>query len=388
MDTSEHTLDDRAILCIDQIEQVEKFGDIGADVRLMLEHLRCDRDVPADSHAIDTERAQLQIPQPIGLELHDVSRKNCAEHDGVSPLALERRVRRMRCPGSGLGVVANAVVRAVVVACVHRGERRVVAVLGEAVLVHLEHVVCVHEVFVQELPVGVPHVDLAMHRHITGHVVTTDDVAQHRKPRTELGRIWMLRDEQEPLPLFEPQPSEVVIGCVESVAAAIHRAIHVRSTDQLPVEPVDPRVVWTRDARLTAATLQQRRATMNTHVVEDGDRFVVISNRDDRPMDTGLCRVAGRDLGGEVVALVGNVGGAADAHPLPGEDSAMLLGEHIGRRVRSGRQHACLLERQPSVRGQLSPDGLATDGHRSPRLPSREVSTRTRSSRRPPAGQR
>ena len=57
---------------------------------LIREHLRCDRDVPADSNAIDTERAQLQVPQPIRLQLHDMRREGRAKHDGASPVALER----------------------------------------------------------------------------------------------------------------------------------------------------------------------------------------------------------------------------------------------------------------------------------------------------------
>ena len=135
-------------------------------------------------------------------------RKGCAEHDGVPPLALERRVGGMRDARGGVGVVTDEVVGAVVVAGVHRGEQRVVAVLGEAVLVHLEHVVRVHEVLVEQLPVGVPHVDLAMHRHVAGHAVATDDLAQ-RCEREARGSSasGILRDEQESLPLLEPQRS-------------------------------------------------------------------------------------------------------------------------------------------------------------------------------------
>ena len=101
--------------------------------------------------------------------------------------------------------MTDQVVGAVVVSGVHRGERRVVAILGEAVLVHLEHVVRVHEVLVEQFPVGVPHIDLTMHRHIAGHAVATNDFGQRRKARTKYAGVGVLRDEQESLPLFEPQ---------------------------------------------------------------------------------------------------------------------------------------------------------------------------------------
>ena len=56
-------------------------------------------------------------------------------------------------------------VRPVVGAREHPGGGRVVTVLGEAGPVDLEHVVGVHEVLEQQLPVRGPHVDLLMVSH-------------------------------------------------------------------------------------------------------------------------------------------------------------------------------------------------------------------------------
>jgi hypothetical protein len=100
---------------------------------------------------------------------------------------------------------------------------------------------------------------------------------------------------------------------------------------------------------------------MSAHVVEDCDRSSVVANRDDRTMGTGLCRIVRGNLGGQVVALVGKVGGAADAHPLVREDSAMFFGEHVCRRICRRRQHARLLERQPGVLGEFTPHGFVTE---------------------------
>ena len=107
-----------------------------------------------------------------------MSREHCTEQERVPPLVSERRVRWMGNTRGGVGGVADEVIGVVVGAVVHRRQQRVVAVLGEAVLVHLEHVVRVHEVLVEQLPVGVPHIDLTMHRNVPGHAISAHDVRQ------------------------------------------------------------------------------------------------------------------------------------------------------------------------------------------------------------------
>ena len=119
MHAAKHALDDRSVLGVHEVQQVEELGDIGVGIGLIGEHLRRDRDVPPDSHPADSQRAQLQIPQPVGLQLHDMRRKGCAEHDRVPPLALERCVGGMGHARSGVGVVADEVVGAVVASVVH-----------------------------------------------------------------------------------------------------------------------------------------------------------------------------------------------------------------------------------------------------------------------------
>ena len=76
-----------------------------------------------------------------------------------------------------------------------------------------------------------------------------------------------------------------------ALPSAVDGAIHVRRADQLAVEAVDPRVVRARDARLVAASVEQRRAAVNAHVVEGAQSPVVIAQHDDRSVAAGLCRV-------------------------------------------------------------------------------------------------
>ncbi len=175
----------------------------------------------------------------------------------MAPCALEGGVGGMGDARCGVCIVPDEVVGEVVGARVHGGLQRVVAVLGEAVLVHLEHVVGVHEVLVQQLPVGVPHVDLAMHRHVAGHPVPTDDFGEAGQPRTESGCVGVLVDEEEALPLLQPKRGEVMVRRIERVAGCVGRAVHVRRADQLAIEAIDPRVVRARDSCFVAAAVEQ-----------------------------------------------------------------------------------------------------------------------------------
>ena len=55
-----------------------------------------------------------------------------------------------------------------------------------------------------------------MHGHIARHAVTADDISHAVRRRRRLG-VRILGDEDEALPLLEPQLREVVVGGVEFV---------------------------------------------------------------------------------------------------------------------------------------------------------------------------
>ena len=236
--------------------------------------------------------------------------------------------------GRCVGVVADEVVCEVIGAGGHRRFQRVVAVLGEAVLVHLEHVVSVHEVLVQQLPVGVPHIDLAMHRHVAGHAESTDDFGQAGQPWRQVGGVGILGDEEESLPLLESQrrrwwsagsnglPSMSTVRFMygaptnwpsrrytQAWYGQVIRGCHSRATAANPG-------ARTRCRRQTTA--RRRRAARRSTV------------------PIRVRGVGRRDLGGQVVTDARHVCGTPDARPLRGEDAAMLFGQHLVRCVAAG----------------------------------------------------
>src|SRR5256712_2033730 len=135
-------------------------------------------------------------------------------------------------------------------------------------------------------------------------------------------------DQQEPLTLGEGWGAERVIPLVE----AFHLA-HVGGADELALEGVGPGVVRTLDrlGEAAAPLLAQPRPTMAADIVMRPQRAALVAQHD---------HALARDVGQEVVPGLGELRGAAHAHPAAREDPLRLLREDLGRRVVPPRQGA------------------------------------------------
>src|SRR3989442_1089229 len=135
-------------------------------------------------------------------------------------------------------------------------------------------------------------------------------------------------DQQEPLPLGQGWGAERVIPLVE----AFHLA-HVGGADELAVEGVGPGVVGALDrlGQAAAPLLAQPRPSVAADIVMRPQRTALVAQHD---------HALARDVGEEVVSRVGELRGAAHAHPAPSENPLHLLREDLGRRVVAPRQGA------------------------------------------------
>src|SRR5437870_1940728 len=135
-------------------------------------------------------------------------------------------------------------------------------------------------------------------------------------------------DQQEPLPLGEGWGAERVIPLVE----AFHLA-HVGGADELAVEGVGPGVVGALDrlGQAAAPLLAQPRPSVAADIVMRPQRAALVAQHD---------HALARDVGEEVVSRVGELRGAAHAHPAASENPLHLLREDLGRRVVAPRQGA------------------------------------------------
>src|SRR2546430_2295986 len=135
-------------------------------------------------------------------------------------------------------------------------------------------------------------------------------------------------DHEEPLPLGERRGAERVVLLVE----AFHLA-HVGGADELAVEGVGPGVVGALDrlGQAAAPLLAQPRPPVAADVVMRPQRAALVAQHD---------HALARDLGEEVVPGLGELRGAAHAHPAASEDPLRLLREDLGRRVVPSRQGA------------------------------------------------
>src|SRR2546426_2486941 len=152
-----------------------------------------------------------------------------------------------------------------------------------------------------------------------------DEGREHLRERVGVRREV---DQQEPLPLGEGWGAERVIPLVE----AFHLA-HVGGADEVAVEGVGPGVVGALDrlGQAAAPLLAQPRPSVAADIVMRPQRTALVAQHD---------HALARDVGEEVVSGVGELRGAAHAHPAANENPLHLLREDLGRRVVAPRQGA------------------------------------------------
>ena len=109
---------------------------------------------------------------------------------------------------------------------------------------------------------------------------TTSVSPVSRACRSAASGSWLTK--MKPSHTSSRSDAEMVVCRVEWPAGGVDGAVHVRRADQLPVEPVDPCVIRTRDAGRVATAVQERRAAVHADVVECRQPRVVAAQHDDR----------------------------------------------------------------------------------------------------------
>ena len=241
-------------------------------------------------------------------------------------------------------------------AWIHLGGARAVAVSAEALLVHLEHVVGVHEVLDEELPVGRPHVDLIAHGHIAPHVEPADNLVKAGETGPERLGLGIEVHEHEAVPQFESHLRQTMTIGAEGCTVGLGALRHVWSTDERTVVAVHPGVVRAGDTGLVAAPGEQLGAAVDADIFEGSDRVLAANDHDRTHPATG-----DRQISTDVVADVFHVGCPGDALPILGEHRRQFGIEHLRRGIHLEGQHACLFERKRGVRSEF-----IKDRHRGP----------------------
>src|SRR4030095_2793019 len=99
--------------------------------------------------------------------------------------------------------------------------------------------------------------------------------------------------------------------------------IHVRCTDQSPIESVGPRVIRTLDrGRATARVLLKSRPAGTAHIVKPVNLSSLITQNDHRFI---------RDLRDKIITSFGNLTLMPDQYPLFGKDLFLFLLENVRR---------------------------------------------------------
>src|SRR3989475_3830276 len=162
-----------------------------------------------------------------------------------------------------------------------------------------------------------------------GRDVEPREPADERRERLR-ERLGVRRevDREEPLPLGQREGVERVVPLVE----ALH-LVHMGGADELAVERVGPGVVGALDrlGQVAPPLLTQPRPSVATDIVMRPQRAALVAQHD---------HALPRHVGQEVVPRLGELRGAAHAHPAASEDPLRLLREDLGRRVVPPRQGA------------------------------------------------
>jgi hypothetical protein len=98
---------------------------------------------------------------------------------------------------------------------IHLGEPGVVPINPKALLVDLKHVIGVHEVLDQDLPVGRPHINRREDGDVVLHGIAADHVCQAGQLFGQRGWIGVLRHKNKPLPHLDRQLAKLVAGRVK-----------------------------------------------------------------------------------------------------------------------------------------------------------------------------